>query len=78
MSVDEPTGPTLDELLENLRRAGFAYERSCVRVVNLAGSILQARGLLALPPPLVQAVDAADDARAAWLRAVDDVRRSQS
>jgi hypothetical protein len=72
---DEPTGPTAQELLEAARRAQNEFDRLCWRVFHTAAGILEAQGRLALPPQLVQAVDAAEDARQDWMRRVDELRR---
>lgn len=74
-SPGQPTGPTLDELLAAMTGAEQEYQRLNERVYLYAERILVQRGRESLPAQLVQAIDAAHDAREAWFRRVDEVCR---
>lgn len=70
--------PTPDELLEIVRRADQEYVRLVERAYLVAVDMLASRGRASMPAQLVQAIDAATDAREAWIRRVDDYCRGRS
>lgn len=71
-------GQAPDELLELARRADQDYVRLVERAYRVAVAMLASRGRETLPAQLVQAIDAAEDAREAWIRRIDDYCRGRS